>query len=253
MNGGLKEIALEVEREVARAQEADYYTVLGVARAATTQEIRQRFRELAKRYHADRYAQMGMPRAISDKMTALLGLISRAHATLSDSAKRSEYDATLDLHAAGIPSDLGTIVEAESLFRNGRNLLDRGLYEAALKKLDIAAELNPVEPEYAATAAFCKYWTLPRTSRGRIKDRALVSLIVDHISNYLEEHPHNDSACVFLAQIARDEGDMDRAIEYFHEALAINPKNLIAAREIRLHGMRKKRPSIFQSIFGRKK
>ena len=84
-------------------------------------------------------------------------------------------------------------------------------------------------------------------------DRALVTLIVDHISNYLEEHPHNDNACVYLAQIARAEGDMDRAIGYFNEALAINPKNLFAAREIRLHGMRKKRPSIFRLIFGRDK
>lgn len=254
MHSSLRDIAQEVESELARVQEADYYTILRVPRTATVQQIREQFRELAKRYHADRYAQMGLPRAISDRMTALLGLISRAYAMLSDERKRSEYDATLDLHAAGIPSDLGTIVEAEGLFKNGRSLLDRGLYEAALQKLDHAAELNPVEPEYASTAAFCKYWTLPRSSRGQIKDRALVPLIVEHISNFLSENPRNDAACVYLAQIARAEGDTNRALEYFYEALAINPKNLVAAREIRLHGMRKKRGNSFlHSIFGRKK
>ncbi len=253
MNSEAKQIAADVEREFSRLDNANYYDALSLPRTAGSNEVRQRFRELAKKYHADRYANLGLPREVMAKMTELLGIISRAHATLTNPEKRQEYDATLDLAAAGIPSDLGTIMEAESLFRSGRSLLDRGLYETALQKLDRAAELNPVEPEYAATAAFCKYWTLERDSRGRAKNRALTGLIVEHIANYLKENTRNDNACVYLAMIAKSEEDSERAMEYFREALAINPRNLIAARELRLFGMRKKKAGGFlKRIFGKK-
>lgn len=251
MNAEARRIAQDVQNQFARLQDADYYDVLGVSKMADDKTIRDRFRELARKYHADRYTQIGLPRPVVSQMTELLGIISRAHATLTNAEKRREYDATLELAAAGVPSDLGTIMEAEGEFRAGRTLLERGQYEAALVKLDHAADLNPAEPEYAATAAFCKYWTLDRDSKGRAKNRTLSSLIVEHIANFLKENPRNDYACVYLAQMAKAEGDPDRARDYFEEALAINPKNLVAARELRLSHMRKKKgANFFKNLFG---
>lgn len=247
-------LADEVTREFERLAEADYYEILNVPQDADERRIRERFRELAKRYHADRYAGMNLPKEITAKMTQLLGLISRAHSVLTNRDKRQEYDATLEMKAAGMPTDLGTIVEAETLYRNGRSLMERGLYEAALDNMDQAAELNPAEPEYAATAAYCKYWTLPRNRDGRSSNRHIVRVIIGHLTEFLNEHQRNDAVCVYLGLIAKSEGNLERAIQYFEKAVYINPKNLTATRELRLHNMRKQRNNtLLKRLFAKKK
>jgi tetratricopeptide (TPR) repeat protein len=243
----------EVDKEYERLAQADFYTVLGVPRNALDELIRERFRALAKRYHGDRYARLGLPQPTLQRMTQLLSWISRAHSTLTDPAKRREYDATLALEAANIPTDLGRILEAESLFKSGRNLLQKGHYQAALTKLDQASEMNPAEPEYAATASFAKYWTLTRDKKGKVEDRRLVSLIVKHLEDFLRENPKKDDICVYLGMIAKNEGDTDRAVAYFKEAYAINHHNLTAAGELRLHNLRSgknKRDSFIKRLFG---
>jgi curved DNA-binding protein CbpA len=64
----------------------DYYQVLGVARDASTPEIRRAYRRLARRHHPDRNPQPESParfRALAD-----------AYATLSDPSRRARYDDT---------------------------------------------------------------------------------------------------------------------------------------------------------------
>jgi len=246
----------DVESEYERLHDADYYTILGVPQNALEELVRGRFREMARVYHADRYTSLNLPPETKAKMTQILGWISRAHSTLTDPVKRQEYDATLALKEAGIPSDLESILEAEALFRSGKNLLDKGLNGAALSKLDAAAEKNPAEPEYAATAAYVKYWCLERDRKGRVKDRRMVTLIVEHLADFFAANPRKDDIGAYLGMIAKAEGDPDRALEYFQEAFAINSNNMLATRELRLHNMRRERSgggSFIQKLFGRKK
>lgn len=249
-----RSIISEVNEKFEQLAKATYYELLGVSTIASAGEVRGRFRELAKRYHPDRYSGLDLPEEVREKMKRLIGQISRAHTVLTNAEKRKDYDATLAMQAQGIPTDLGTIVEAENLFRTGTKLMDQGKFSAALEKLDQASRTNPAEPEFAATAAYCKYWTLPRDGEGRVRDRHAVKLIVDHLSAYLVDHPKNDDVCVFLALIAKAENNMKHAIEYFEEAVAINRNNIVAARELRLFRMRERKGSgFFKRLFSKKK
>jgi DnaJ-class molecular chaperone len=63
----------------------DYYEVLGIDSNASQQEIKDTYRKLALQYHPDR--NKDDPSA-TDKMKT----INEAYATLSDPAKRREYD-----------------------------------------------------------------------------------------------------------------------------------------------------------------
>src|SRR5579864_9244320 len=63
----------------------DYYKVLGVARGASSEEIKKAFRKLARKYHPD--VNPG-----DKKAEAKFKEINEAYEVLSDSDKRKKYD-----------------------------------------------------------------------------------------------------------------------------------------------------------------
>ena len=66
----------------------DYYTILGVPQQADDSQIKQAYRKLAKKYHPD--LNPDNP-AAEEKFKDIV----EAYETLSDTAKRKKYDATL--------------------------------------------------------------------------------------------------------------------------------------------------------------
>ncbi len=63
----------------------DYYSVLGVARDATAEQIKKAFRQLARKYHPDVSKEVDA----ADRMSE----INEANAVLSDPERRAAYDA----------------------------------------------------------------------------------------------------------------------------------------------------------------
>jgi curved DNA-binding protein len=65
----------------------DYYSVLGVGKGATPQELKHAYRRMAKRHHPDQHADKEKAAA-----TARFASVQQAYETLSDPLKRKNYD-----------------------------------------------------------------------------------------------------------------------------------------------------------------
>jgi curved DNA-binding protein len=71
----------------------DYYRTLGVARDASTEEIRKSFRRLARKYHPDVSKEPDAEARMKE--------VNEAYAVLSDAEKRAAYDQLGAEHQAG--------------------------------------------------------------------------------------------------------------------------------------------------------
>lgn len=69
------------------SQERDYYSILGIAREASAEEIKRAYFEAAQRLHPDRNKAAGE--------TELFLEVQQAYETLSNPKRRAQYDATL--------------------------------------------------------------------------------------------------------------------------------------------------------------
>jgi cytochrome c biogenesis protein CcmG/thiol:disulfide interchange protein DsbE len=79
-----------------------FYTLLDIPARATAEEIDAAYRRQRERYSAERVAALGDEfRRIADARTADL---ERAYAVLSDASRRREYDATIGVSPAVLPT-----------------------------------------------------------------------------------------------------------------------------------------------------
>lgn len=91
-----KALPRSVSMDIGSASSKNYYELLGVSQTASTQEIRETYRELARVYHPDsNYYSDILPEKVSPEQIELFKIITAAYQTLIDPAKRKEYDTLL--------------------------------------------------------------------------------------------------------------------------------------------------------------
>ncbi len=152
----------------------DPYTILGVARDATDEEIKKAYRALARKYHPDNYADSGLADLAEEKMKEINEAYDAIQKMRSGGGASDSYSTGGSYAGSSQASgqfarvrqlfNMGHFAEAELIlnatpqsergaewnFLKGCILLQRGYIYDAQKYIETACYLDPNNQEYAA-------------------------------------------------------------------------------------------------------
>ncbi len=154
----------------------NYYSVLSVARDATTKQLKDRFRALAREKHPDRFSAAEKP-AAEEAFQA----IAEAFNILSDPVRRRQHDEELDRPE---PQRYDPLQAAKVFISRGlKAYRERSFLEAA-SNFNRAVEINPHSAQawhqLALTAIEEEHW-LPKSREAIERAMALEPEQVAHI------------------------------------------------------------------------
>lgn len=178
----------------------DFYSVLGLARNATEDQIRQRFRELARVRHPDRFQGADRERADMEFQA-----LTQAFNVLSDPERRRQHDLEMS-RPAGSDSDPRQLARAY-LQRGVKAYKEKNFLEAA-DNFDRATKADPTSSQtwhhLALACAQQENW-LPR---------ALAA-----IERACELEPMNPSYHKQAGRICALAGQAERAVIHYRKAI----------------------------------
>ncbi|HET9553931.1 MAG TPA: DnaJ domain-containing protein [Anaeromyxobacteraceae bacterium] len=201
-----------------RARERDLFTRLGLADGAGKDEVKRAFLQIARQFHPDRFASPALAdlhEVVRDFFTA----VNEAYEVLSDERKRAEY----------LAAPRGGAVSAQ---RAESARIDWQKGEACLRTRDFARARGFLEsairadPRAEYQAALAWSFVVDRAGRDLGRARAILAEALRDASC--------DRAMFVAGVVAREEGADAEAERHFRAAVAANPRNADALRELKL-------------------
>ena len=236
-----EDVRAKIEGMQKKLEDINYYELFEVDSKlegdALRTEVTRQFRQLAKEWHVDRYDTDALGEGYRESLQEIFSAINTAYQVLTDKEKRTEYDMEL----SGENTDIGSILNAESAFRKGQNMLTTGAHKGAHEQFRIAHDENPDDLEYRAHFLYTEYLLIPKDESGTPKSKSRAQEIYDELDELLNEMPEKDWLLTFLGVVAMGLNRDREARALFNEALQFNPKNVVAKRQQRLLKMRAER------------
>ncbi len=225
----LKAKILERARQIASQ---NYFQMLGVPQDAAPEAVEKAFIGLAKVWHPDR-----LPAALHDVREACSKVfthITEAHATLSDPARRADY-MTLLKEGGATPEDqakIQAVIEAATEFQKAEILFKRNDLAKAYELVKRAYELDPEQADYLAMIA----WLEAQQPAGTTREKTLEKIAV--LDECIRRNPRSERAYFWRGLLYKRIDETTKSIRDFKQAAELNPRNLDAIREVRLHTLR---------------
>ena len=184
----------------------NYYELLGVARAATTAEVRQAYLRLAREKHPDRFADP----AEKARAQTLFQDLTAAFNTLHNEGSRRQYDSEIERPKPVTPAEI-----AQESYALGLQMLEAGQLQEAVTALHAAVHHAPGEARYHAVLG-----RHPPAAREAIQAFERAIQLAPGSAPF-----HAELAALFLKQ-----GLRLRAQKAVEQALRIDPKEPLARR-----------------------
>jgi curved DNA-binding protein CbpA len=211
---------------------ADYFNMLELARDATREDAEAAFFALAKKWHPDRLPAELTP--VRDACSRVFSRMSEAHATLVDDEKRTRYMRLL-ADGSGSPEmqeTVARVVEAATDFQKAEVCFKRNDLEQAESLCRKAVRLDGTQPDYSAMLA----WLISLKRENQTAEK--VAECIQMLDRAVQMSDRCEKAYFYRGMLNKRVGRLESAIRDFRRALELNPQNIDAAREVRLHNMR---------------
>ena len=209
---------------LAAMRRMDYFELLGLYPDAPAAAVRSAAVELLHEYRLDGTSGSSEVHGLVQQIADLVGM---AHDTLVDPAARARYRA--ELREGGVKHEVGAAVgrmlEAESAFRRGEQLLAGGDLPAAHAAFSDAVELQPGEGEFLALLGWTTHARAPADVEA--SRRAL-----DLLASAVDRSPTLDRAHLYKGHIHKALGDTAAAQGEYEKAVECNPACTEALREL---------------------
>jgi len=213
----------------------DHFALLGVSRTASADEVRRAYIERVKQWHPDR-----VPSGLEDlrpTFTEVFARLDAAMNTLADPSRRLQYAGKLA--AGGVTS----ATAAAAAVSPAEAQLELRKAEALAKKNDLAgAEQHArravvLDPNGTDGQAF-----LLGLEAGKpdVDERRLRALAAE-LDKLVAANERSERALTVRARVRKRLGLEKEAIADFRRVIELNPRNVDAAREVRIHEMRRDR------------
>jgi tetratricopeptide (TPR) repeat protein len=203
---------------------ADHFQALGVAREATTAQIKVAYFALAKTYHPDA-APQGESAEMRQLRADVFARLGEAWGVVGDDALRAAY--LQELASGGKPEvDVSGIFKAEETFQRATVYVRTRQYDKALEALAEAMKLNADEPEFGVWKAWVEFLVAKDRKRQHAESVGVIEAALRKVPRILPGY-------LFLGQMAKIEGDVALAEKHFKRGLELEPDHAELVRELK--------------------
>jgi curved DNA-binding protein CbpA len=212
----------------------DYFAMLGIKQEGAPGDVQSAYFALAKLWHPDR-----LPPELSsvrDAASKVFARMSEAFETLSDAVRRKRYIDVMK-GGGGTPeeaNEIQAIIDAATDFQRAE-ILWKKRDPSAEEFINRAYKSDPQQSDYIAL-----YATVQLSKRAP-------DAPVDDLIKLCDQAIANGERCELAyfcrATLKKRIGRVESSIVDFKNAYELNPKNLDAAREVRLYEMRRAKTS----------
>jgi tetratricopeptide (TPR) repeat protein len=223
---------LEITDRAANIDRADYFMMLDIARDAKREDVETAFFALAKRWHPDRLPPELAPMRLP--CSRVFARMSEAHTTLTDPESRKRY-MKLVAEGSGSPEmqeTVAKVIEAAQTFQKAEVFLKRNDLAQAETFCRQALEADATRPDYLAMYA----WLLSLKPENQSFEKTVESIRM--LDKAVAMNDLCEKACYWRGMLYKRVGKPDLATRDFKRVVDLNPRNIDAAREVRLHQMR---------------
>lgn len=228
----------EIVQRAATITGEDYFQMLGLPRTALAEDVQNAYLQLAKIWHPDRLP--AFMNDVKEPCATVFAHLTEAQQTLYDPKRRAEYMTLLD-EGGATPDDqaqIHAVLEAATNFQKAEICLRRQDFAQAERLVRGAHQAEPKQPEYLALLAWLE--SMKPESQGTAATLACVA----KLDQALLWNDKCERAYFYRGMLHKRLQNVNVAVRDFRRAAELNPRNIDAIREVRLHEMRKGRGSV---------